>query len=363
MSSLPNPMIYVFPLKIVRLIVRLNHMTVLLPGFLLPSMLKEMLFLGFFLCSSPSWSQTVIQSKLQFTENAPADLLANRSVVLHSYNFQRNELEEIQKAFQQIGIDAVAYFETDVVLAGKDVTNAFTDYFNSRQIKYLIFFEKSPNGFQFVATTFNLKADLVNNGQAAWRVNNQRLNELLRTVFQDSWRTQKKQNYLINESPESDISIDPFTGGRQEFFAIDLKVDLLAVPKFGDESMDKELEQFFVANYPLKYKITEPGTDEKLLRSQGFLYVLCFVRTRGQAAREILGYDMTKAESAYASVTFPSGQLQLKTIPAGTEVYKFYVRHIGNGNVYFGNKWDADLTWQDALRNYIFGFKAEAKIN
>lgn len=356
---------FFFPFKIERLIVRLNAMTVHLPdsNLRLTSAFSGILLLLLLFTWSSGRSQASILSKLQFTENPPEDLLANRAVVLHSYTFQPNELQEIQQAFQQIGIDAVAYFQTDVVLSGKDVTNAFAEYFNTRQIKYLIFYEKSAEGFRFVATAFNLKTDLVNNGQAAWRVTNTRLNELLRTVFQDSWRTQKKQNYLINEFPETDITIDPFTGGRQEFFAIDLKVDLLAVPKFGNEGMDKELEQFFLDNYPLKHKMTEANADEKLLRSQGFLYVLCFVHTRAKAAKEILGYDMTKAESAYASVTFPSGQLQLKTIPAGTEIYKFYVRHIGNGNVYFGNKWDADLTWQDALRNYILGFKAEAKIN
>ncbi len=340
-------------------------MTFTLPSWIFPHRFAlswiGVLFLTFTV--SQVWSQASTTDKFQFTETPPADLLSNRAVVLHSHTFQQDELGSIQKAFQQIGIDAVAYFEKDVVLAGRDVTGAFAEYLANRQIKYLIIFEKSANGFQFIATTFNQKESLIDPGQPGWRVSNQRLNELLRTVFQDSWRSQKKQNYLINEFPETDIAVDPFPGSRQEFFAIDLKVDLLAVPKFGNEAMDKELDQFFQANYPLKYKITEPGADEKVLRSQGFLYVLCFVHTRGKAAKEILGYDMTKAESAYASVTFSSGQLQLKTIPAGEEVYKFYVRHIGNGNVYFGNKWDADTTWQEALRNYIFGFKAEAKIN
>ena len=307
-------------------------------------------------------AQGPVTSKLQFKETAPADLLSNRSVVLHNHAFQQTELEEIQKAFQQIGIDAIAYFETDIVLAGKDISGAFAEYFNSRQIKYLIFFEKSLSGYEFVTTAYNQKADMINSGQSAWKVSGQRLSELLRTIFQDSWRSQKKKNYLVNEFPETDITIDPFKGTRQEFFAIDLKVDNLAVPKFGDEAMDTELEQFFQANYPLKYKITDAGADEKILRSQGFSYVLCFVHTRSKAAKEILGYDMTRAESAYASVTYPSGQLQLKTIPAGTEVYKFYFRHIDNGNVFLGNKWDADITWQDALRNHVIGFKVEAKI-
>ncbi len=307
-------------------------------------------------------SQTPPPTSATFTETVPGDLLVSRAVVLYDPAFTRNELEEVQKSFQQIGIDAVAYFEKDVVNAGKDVTKAFAEYFISRQIKYLLYLDKTSKGFQLTGPVFNQKNNLFD-PLPTWRVQNERLPELLRTVFQDSWRSQKKQNFLVNEYPETDIVIDPIKGKRQEFYAIDLKVDELAVPKFGNDAMDKELEQFFASNYPWKYKITEAGIDERELRKQGFSYVLCYIDTRGVAAREILGYDMTKSESAYASITFPGGQLQLKTIPADKPVYKFYFRHIDNGNVFLGNKWDADITWQDALRNHVLGFKSELKIN
>ena len=317
----------------------------------------------FFLSPLSTFAQHSFTSKFYFSEIVPADLLRSRALVLHDYTVSQEELDEVQKAFQLIGIDAVGYLETDIVLAGKDVTRAFAEYFATREIKYLIFLEKFPTGFQMLVAPFNQKQSLVDVAQPVWRIQKEKLNELLRTVFQDSWRSQKKQNFLINESPETDITVSAIKGNRQEFYAIDLKVDNLAVPKFGNETMDKELEQFFQANYPLQYKITEAGADEQELRRQGFLYVMCFVHTRGKAAKEILGYNMTKVESAYASVTFPTGQLQLKTIPAETEVYKFYFRHISNGNVYLGTKWDADITWQEALRNHIAGFKAEIKIN
>ncbi len=325
--------------------------------------IKSLLFLFALLSSFTGFTQGPIPSNLQLTELAPTDILASRAVVLHDYSFKDSELNEIQRAFQQIGIDAVAYFETEVVMAGKDVTKAFAEYFVTRQIRYLIFFEKMTTGYRFTAVLFDQKSGLFDVAQPAWRESHERLSELLRKVFQDSWRNQKKQNYLINESPEKDITVDPFKGNRQQFYAIDLKVDYLAVPKFGNETMDKELEQFFQANYPFKFKITEAGADEQALRSEGFLYVLCFIHTRGKSAREILGYDMTKSESAYASITFPAGQLQLKTIPSETEIYKFYFRHISNGGVFFGSKWDADITWQDALRNHVLGFKSELKIN
>lgn len=309
-----------------------------------------------------SLSQSPLPANLQLTEVAPTDILASRTIVLHDCNFTDKELKDIQKSFQQTGIDAVAYFETDVVFSGKDVTKSFAEYFVSRQAKYLLFLEKSGGMFILTAVLFNQQRSLFDPAQPVWREKKPLLNELLRQVFQDSWLNQKKQNYLINDFPETDIVVDPFKGTRQEFYAIDLKVDLLAVPKFGNEQQDKELEQFFQTHYPLKYKMTEAGTDEQELRRQGFSYILCYVRTRGKAAREILGYDMTKGESAYASITFPAGQLQLKTLPSETVVYKFYFRHIGNGNVFFGTKWDADINWQDALKNHVLGFKTELKI-
>jgi hypothetical protein len=90
---------------------------------------------------------------------------------------------------------------------------------------------------------------------------------------------------------------------------------------------------------------------------------LCYVHTRGEAAKEVLGYDMSKGEKSYASIAYPEGQLQLKILPREEVVYKFYFRHTDNGNVFLGSKWDADTQWLDALRNHVLGFKQEAKIN
>ncbi|HWA36058.1 MAG TPA: hypothetical protein VG737_18080 [Cyclobacteriaceae bacterium] len=310
----------------------------------------------------PASAQRSFTSALQFTETVPADLLATRSVVLYDYTFKQTELEEVQKAFQQIGIDAIAYFESDQVMAGKDVVRAFKEYFNTRQVKYILFLEKYVTEYQIVGVPFAFEKNLFDPALPAWRLKNEKLRELMRTILQDSWRSQKKQNFLVNEFPETDIKVDPVRGTRNEFYAIDLKVDNLAVPKFGNETMDADLAQFFQNNYPLKYKLTEAGVPDEELRRQGFNYVLCYVHTRGKAAREVLGYDMTKDGNSYASITFPDGGVQLKTIPADKEIYKFYFRHIDNGNVFLGTKWDADVNWLDALRNHVLAFKNEARI-
>lgn len=294
-------------------------------------------------------------AKLKPGETVPADLLATRSIVLHDFDFEQEELETIQRSFQQTGIDAVLYYTDDIIAAGKDITPVLVEYFTGREIKYLIFFEKSNGSYTMTITGFNGKNDFVDNGQTAWQVKHNNLKEMLGYIYGTALNSQKKKNFLVNDFPEVGEVPNIIKGRRAEFFSLDMKVDKLAVPKFGNEAMDRELDEFLKANYVGAYVLTDLNADEKDLRKQGVPYVLCYIHTRNAAAKQILGYDMTKSESALASVTYPNGALQLKAIPSETPVYKFYLRHIDSGNVYLGTKWDADVTWQEALRNHIRG--------
>jgi len=320
-------------------------------------------FLGFLTVFIASHAAAQHVPVLKPSPTVPPKLLNSRCVALYDYRLTQNELNEFQRGFQRIGIDAIAYFPDDIVYAGKDGQLAYLNYFNERQISFVVFLQKAGDTYRFTVAPYNSKPSLVDEDLPAWQVTNVRLNQLLTTVLQDSWSSQKKANYLVNEFAETDISVDVVKGRRQEFYAIDLKVDNLAVPKFGVVAMDTLLEKFFSENYPLKYKIVDFGSDEQELRRKGFLYVLCYVHTRGEAAKQVLGYDLSKGEKSYASIAFPEGQLQLKVLPKDEIVFKFYFRHIDNGNIFLGTKWDADVNWLDALRNHVLGFKQEAKIN
>lgn len=299
--------------------------------------------------------------RLTLTPTVPTDLLATRSVVLHALSFKAEQLQTIQKAFQQIGIDAVAYYKSDVLLSGNDVSPTFAKLFQNRDIRYLIFLTQQSNDFVVTVTAFNLKPDFVDAGQPAWQIKNSDLKELLMEIFRTAANSQKKQNFLINDFPEPGSIPTIIEGRRSEFYAFDLKLDKLAVPKFENKTMDRELELFFKENYPFEYGLTDPDISSADLRKQGYLYVLCYVHTRESVALEILDYTTSLNESAIVSATYPSGLLQLKTIPLESPVYKFYFRHIDTGNVFLGPKWDADTTWQEALRNLILGFKTELK--
>lgn len=326
----------------------------------------------FISCSAVAQSEITAQDtapptwidQLNLSGGFPEKLLSTRSVVFHDYKLTPKEISNAQEYFQKSGIDAVAYFELDMLMANRDVTKAFSDYLTKREIQNLILIEKDEHKFRVSVTAFNGKENVVDPKQNAWSSTNSVFTEILKALYRSTANSQmKRTNLLINDFAEMDGVVNPIVGKRNEFFGIDMKVDPLAVPKTGDELTDKNIEEIFKANYPLKYKITEAGLTDKELRKQGYLYVMCFIRTRAVVAKELLGYDMTKAASAIASVTYDGGEAQLKNIPSNTPVYKVYFKHIDSGNVYLGTKWDADLTLEQALLNQIKALKAELKLN
>lgn len=293
----------------------------------------------------------------------PEKLLSGRTAIFYSYHFTPKELTIAQENFERTGIDAIVYFDMDKLMAGDDVTRAYANYLKRREIDNIIVITKAPGLYNIFITVFNKSDQVVEKGQSAYVVSNQVWSDALKTLHRLAANAQKKQNLLVNPVPEMDIPINSITGKRNEFYAIDLKVDPLAVPKFGDEKMDARLEEIFKEHYPWKYKLTEPGLDEATLRRQGYYYVVELIYTRATIAKEVLGYETSSFETAIASVTYPESQQQLKNIPANTPVYKAYFKHIDSGNVFLGTKWDADLSWEQALINQIKGLKAELRVN
>lgn len=290
------------------------------------------------------------------------EVMSRRSVVLHTSTLTPKEITIIHEGLIRAGIDAVAYFETENVLAGGDAEKAHAKYLTRREIAYLIFIQKKSSGFSCYITSYNNKPDFVNVGQAGWNANASTLSQLMNDIYRTALSNYQKKNLLINEAAETELPIRVVEGTRSETYAYDLKIDNLAVPKFNDSTANKQLADLF-KNYPLRYQLTENTIPEKDLRTKGFLYVLCVVHGRSSVVKELLGYTVNQSESAFVSVTYPETEMHLKNIPAETEVYKFYVRHIDSGNVYLSTKWDSDTNWQQALQNFIKGMKAEMKLN
>ncbi len=110
--------------------------------------------IAFASAAQPANEKELILKRVTITDAVPDKLLSTRSIVLYDDSYTEAELIEAQKMFQQTGIDAVAYFSTNHVLAGPDPNKALTTYLINRAITYLIFFEKSKN-FAFTFVPFN----------------------------------------------------------------------------------------------------------------------------------------------------------------------------------------------------------------
>lgn len=319
---------------------------------------------GCLVYAQPSISENAYVSQLNLSGAFPEKLLSTRSVVFHSHTFTEAELNTIQDYFQRTGIDAVAYFPFDILTAGKDAATGFQTFLTKREITNLVFAEKRDGGFRLTITEFKSgDGKVVEANQPAWSASNGVLTDLLKNLNRNALASLQRKNLLINQYPEMDLSIDVIRGKRNEFYAVDMKVDLVAVPKFGIDSLDVQLERIFETHFPFAYKMVDPGVSERDMRKQGMLYTLCFMHARANVVRELLGYPMRQSESAFVSITYPGDQQQAKTIPGTRPVFKVYFKHIDSGNVFLGTKWDADLTWQQALINNIRAMKAELRLN
>ncbi|MCW5910587.1 MAG: hypothetical protein KIT62_05905 [Cyclobacteriaceae bacterium] len=298
-------------------------------------------------------SESIIKS-LSLTNQVPDGLLAQRSVVLYEGTPGKKEFEEIQKAFQQTGIDAVSYFASNRVLAGADPQRAFANHLSARNIAFIILLNKTTTAYTLTFFRFNGKAGLLDAGSAGWQQSNAVLKELLLTVYRFAISNQKKQNLLINDLPEMNNTFKYYDGRRSEMYTSLVKSFKVAVPSMGNEKDDAQLDQVLKEHFPLKYEIVNADMAETDLEIKGFKTIIRFVHTSGAIARELLEYDESKTGTALASAAIVNGEAQLKTIPVNTTIYKFYIKQLDYGNLFLGNKWDADTDWKQALINHLY---------
>jgi hypothetical protein len=312
--------------------------------------------------AQPADPISMVKRKLITGEAVPQELLSRKAILLYDPVIEQSILNQVQAGFQAAGIDAVLHYPMDMPLSNTDVNLEFVKYMNGRDIRFIIFLQKSGNLFEFVFAPFNKSASCFDAETAAWKIAGSDLNETLQSIRRTAIASQKKKNLLINEVPETELHLNPVIGNHNEFYAIDLRVDKLAVIKTGDVRADQQLEDFFKRNYPLAYTFFEAGSDEREIRNKGYLYLLEFINCRGMSAMKLLGYDTSVPAHTLSSISFENGSLNIKTLPAATTIYKFYFKHLENGNIYLGQRWDASEDWTQALVNQIAGLKAELKI-
>ena len=291
-------------------------------------------------------------------------------------------------AFIKMKIDPVAYYYLDDLFASPDATASFVEQMVVREIKYIIVLEQFPtnkNGvesYRISLTAFNDQISFISENQKAWQMEGPDLSVLLGEMNKDVVRAEmERENYLIPDIPEFFTDATILKGKRIPTYATDLKVDKLVIPKFQKYVMEDStaldaasLQKIAAYNleidrknrrlaeimldYPLEYVISDQFSDGEVY-NQGYQFVLLKVHGSGKTIREMLNYEIDPYETDY--VTIQAGST-LNTLPVEAVVYKYYVKHVYTQDAYLGSRWDADLTWEQALQNFIFHMKDILKV-
>lgn len=291
-------------------------------------------------------------------------------------------------AFNRMKIDAVAYYYLDDLFASPEAQESFAKEMEQREVKYILVLEQSaPNkagvqSYRITISGFNDAPTFISEKQKAWQSIGPDLDVLLSNMRKEMIRAEmERENYLVPDIPEFFTDASILKGKRIPTYATDLKVDKLVIPKFKKyepedsaaldtktlqkiadynaevDRKNRRLEEIML-DYPLGYVLSDESSDAQVY-NQGYQFVLLNVHGPGRTVREMLNYEIDPYETDY--VTIQAGS-SLETLPVNAVVYKYYVKHVYTQDAYLGSRWDADLTWEQALQNFIFHMKDILKV-
>ena len=318
----------------------------------------------------------VYYNNLSAQAGFPKELQSKRSVVVMDVGDDWRELsEEVHEKLRLMSVDAVQYIDYRDLVAGEDATKAILEYLDKRDISFILTFGRNDQN-QYELNITEMKDFLKPGPQLSYRYSNVKIDGLLKFMANELIKADlQKSNFLIAEGPEFLEDAAAIEGRKFEVHARDLATLKLAVPKFSKVSIEAvnstvnkaaiedynrkvdnwniELEAILKAEFPYKFELVET-TDAAALYKDGSQYALFSFHTKGVTIKKMLNMKTGDAETAYITTT-ANGELKRQSVTK--PVWKFYVKHLYTNDIYTGDKWDADETWQQSLRNYLFHYR------
>ena len=337
--------------------------------------------------AQPVHSGLLKRTYLEYVNNLPKYLLNTKSAVVLIAPTRAEAVDmanEIHPDFVRSGIDAVAYYHVDDLFVNEKMAEQLSANMDKREIKYMIVLEKDQGTYRLVITAHEENTGYLEAGNKAYKIENKELRAIGNALYSQAY-SMERQNFLIIDNPEFPPLDVKMKGRRYEAYRPDLKTEklvfryfkLLTLPDSTTTGEDIEKVRAYIAtrnaeiteqnrlldqvlaSYPYPYELVDANITDKELNDEELRYVMQVVHTTNSNTRDILGFSEKTDVTEYVSVTMNNGQGSIKRIPATEEVYKYYVHHIPSESNYLGTKWDADITWQQALKNYLQLMKAE----
>lgn len=288
---------------------------------------------------------------VNFHQELPDGLLQKKAAVIYlsPYEKWKNSAAKVQKGFKKAGIDAVAHFHINEIFSGVESQKAYRQQLIDREIDFLIYYDEHR---QHELVIFPFNENLIPN--SAYKLTYRNLEGLLQQLYLKSARSeQQRTNLLILEVPAYMNYPKVIKGRRGEFYDLNMKSGKLAIPKMKDSVMNQTFDSIMTSYYPFNYGFVEPGLSEDQLRKEGYWFILYGIQGSGKLVRNLLEYNTNQEETAYASVVADNGDTDVKTFPVDQHVVKFYIKDARKNDLFLGKYYDADITWEAALKNYI----------
>ena len=258
---------------------------------------------------------------------------------------------DVQKNLSVMGVDAIAYLHSDDWNASPASRSTFRSFFQKRQVAHLLILSKNESNI------YELSVNRLDDFGRQWKTTGGSLNQaLFRLGKEIKTRNFVIENFLSSNEPEivTDVPFSKWTASTS--FPDQIKRLTIGVARFESESENDMLKQL-LDSYPFKYELFDYVDDEDAFR-KGYQFILVNMSTAGESIKKLLNYRTGINETDYIStVVADSTATRLKTIPVDAFVHKFYFRQTVNHEAFVGRQWDADLTWEKSLANFILNLR------
>ena len=274
----------------------------------------------------------------------------------------------------KMGVDAILYVNYRDFYSGNSTKHFYNDQLKKRSVEHILILTQTSSGFNLICTKYNGQSTLVNNKQTAYKLSSNSLDRLMLTFARDVKKADRPlENFLIPEKPYfldvlpivENSNLKNYPGQiRRSKLAVE-KFSPLPIPEDANADLKEKIDRFnqdveaknieltkVLSDYPYDIEFVNYMSDEDLLRNR-YQFILRNLSTTGESIRAQLKYQIQPSKAGYVSVIpINDESTSIKTIPKHAIVSKFYIRQNIAKNVYVG-EWDADATWQDALKNYL----------
>ncbi|MEL6559294.1 MAG: hypothetical protein AAFQ94_13980 [Bacteroidota bacterium] len=310
----------------------------------------------------------------------PKNLQSARSVVV--LNVAEDKVEfarQIHEKLRLMSLDVILYIDYTDLSAGVDATGPILADLNKREVKYVITFSNNSAG-QYEMNITGMGNFLKTGQQKSASFASINIDDLLKYVANELIKAElTKTNFLIIETPEFLTDAKVINGRKFEVHARDIATLKLAVPKFQkvsqeviDASSDKaiiikhnqQVDQWnaelanVMKSFPYEYELVDTSDDKELYRL-GFQYALFNLNTKGITIKRMLNMAVDESETDFISHVKNDA---LKRIGVNEVVTKYYIKQLYTNDIYTGDHWDADTSWQESLQNYFYNYQVFVKV-